>query len=102
MMKRISVIVFAWLLLAIGADPATARGETLRCGSKIINAGMSMDEVRKFCGEPTSQRTEEIPVRSGNRVTGTTEMHYWTYRRGSGKPATLQFDQEKLVSITYD
>ena len=88
------------LLLATGA--ATAR-DTLRCGSKIVNTGITMDEVRKFCGEPTSKRVEEVPVRSGNRVTGTTEMHYWTYRHGNGqKPATLLFDQDTLVSITYE
>ena len=84
------------------AGPAAAR-DTLRCGSKIVNTGITMDEVRKFCGEPTSKRVEEVPVRSGNRVTGTTDMHYWTYRRGnSQKPATLLFDKDTLVSITYE
>ena len=103
MTKRLFILALAAILISIGIGPAAASSETLRCGSKIIITGMSMDEVRKFCGSPTSQRSEEIPVRSGNRVTGTTEMHYWTYRRGSGqKPATLKFDQEKLVSITYD
>jgi len=90
-------------MLMFASFPATAAGDTLRCGSKIVNTGMSMDEVRKYCGEPTAQKVEEIPVRSGGHVTGTTEMHYWTYRRGSGqKPATLEFDQDRLVSITYE
>jgi len=101
-MKRLVLLLLALTMLTIAAEPAAARGDTLRCGSKIVNTGMSMDEVRKYCGEPTSQRVEEIPVRSGGRVTGMTEIHYWTYRRGSGqKPATLQFDQDTLVSITY-
>lgn len=101
-MKRLILTLLATTTLIFAAAPAAASGDTLRCGSKIVRTGMSMDEVRKYCGEPTSQRVEEIPVRSGGRVTGTTEMHYWTYRRGSGqKPATLEFDQDRLVSITY-
>lgn len=93
---------FIMALLLINPGPAVAIGETLRCGSKIVTVGMSMEEVRKFCGEPTSRRVEEIPVRSGRRVTGTTKIHYWTYRRGSGqKPATLEFDRETLVRIAY-
>ena len=102
-MRILTLLTLFAALLATGAPPAFARGETLRCGSKIVSAGMSMDEVRNFCGEPAAQRTEEIPVRSGGRVTGTTEMHYWTYSRGSGKKAaTLLFDQQTLVSITYE
>lgn len=101
-MKKLWIIVICVMLSSLHAGPATARGETLRCGSKIVTAGMSMDDVRKLCGEPASQTVEEVPVRSGGRVTGTTEMHYWIYRRGSGKkPAKLQFDQQKLVSISY-
>jgi len=60
-----------------------------------------MDEVLKFCGEPQSRDTEEIPVRSGNRVTGLTKIHTWVYQRSGGKPASLTFDQDKLVSIKY-
>jgi len=101
-MTRLILTLLTTTTLIFAAAPAAASGDTLRCGSKIVSTGMSMDEVRKYCGEPTSQRVEEIPVRSGGRVTGTTEMHYWTYRRGSGqKPATLEFDQDRLVSITY-
>lgn len=101
-MKRLTLTLITITMLSVAADPAAAGADTLRCGSKIVSTGMSMGEVRKYCGEPTSQRIEEIPVRSGGRVTGTTEMHYWTYRRGSGqKPATLEFDQDRLVRITY-
>jgi len=90
------------VLLLLTTQTAAAR-DTLRCGSKIVNTGITMDEVRQMCGEPSSERTEEVPVRSGTRVTGMTEFHYWTYSRGSGqKPATLTFDQDVLISIAYD
>jgi len=101
--KKLWVPISILTALTLHAGATAARNETLRCGSKIITIGMSTDDVRKYCGAPTSERIEEVPVRSGNRVTGTTQMWYWTYNRGSGqKPATLQFDQATLVSITYD
>jgi hypothetical protein len=103
--KRLSrtCAVLGATMLALASPTATAAGETLRCGGKIVKAGMTMDEVRGYCGEPTSSSVEQVPVRSGNRVTGTTEMHHWTYRRGSGqKPATLKFDRETLVGISYE
>ena len=62
-----------------------------------------MAEVEHYCGEPSASRTEQQDVRSGNRVIGTTPMHYWTYDRASGQnSAILQFDQETLISITFE
>lgn len=89
------------VLLLIFSGIISAAQDTLRCGSKIVKTGMSMDEVLKFCGEPSRQEIEEHDVRSGNRVTGTTELHIWTYNRGSAQsPAVLQFDVDKLMSIS--
>lgn len=71
----------------------------LRCGNKIISAGMTMTEVRKHCGEPTSRKTEEIDVRAGPRVIGKALRHTWTYESYSTGSRVLEFDEEKLVSI---
>lgn len=80
---------------------ATA-SETLRCGSKIVSVGMTQAEVRKYCGKPSSTAIEEHDVRAGNRVVGTTQLHIWTYNRASGQnAAVLEFDQDKLLAITY-
>jgi hypothetical protein len=88
------------MLLLFFSATAGAAQETLRCGSKIVKTGMSMEEVLKYCGEPNSKEIEEHDVRSGNRVTGVTEMHIWTYNRGSSQPpAALKFDVDKLMSI---
>jgi hypothetical protein len=96
-MTRFVLIIF---LLIFSAQIGAAQ-DTLRCGSKIVKTGMSMEEVLKFCGEPTSREVEEHDVRSGNRVTGTTQLHIWTYNRGSAQaPAVLQFDVDKLMSIS--
>lgn len=89
------------ILLLVISIPAIA--ENLRCGSKIVTTGMSMDEVREHCGSPSSSSTEEQDVRSGNRVVGKTQVHTWRYNRGSGqRTAVLEFDQDKLRSITYE
>lgn len=91
------LIIIASLLLG---SPAIA--ETLRCGSKIVDTGMTMDEVRKYCGKPSSTVIEEHDVRAGNRVVGKTELHIWRYNRSSGqKTAVLEFDRQKLMSIKY-
>jgi len=92
---------FALLIALIFANTAIA--DTLRCGNKIVDTGLTMEEVRKFCGSPSSSSVEEQDVRSGNRVVGKTEVHTWRYNRSSGQnTAVLVFDQEKLMSITYE
>ncbi len=100
-MKSAWVILVASLFLAV-TNPALAERDTLRCGSQIVKIGMTMDEILQACGEPNTRKIEEIPVRSGNRVTGTTEIQTWVFERPGGKPASLVFDQESLVSIKYE
>jgi len=98
---KIAMLVLVALIGFALTGPGHAARDTLRCGSKIITTGMLMDEILKFCGEPQARDTEEVPVRSGNRVTGITLKHVLTYSRAGGKPAVLTFDQDKLVSIDY-
>ncbi|MDH4049790.1 MAG: DUF2845 domain-containing protein [Gammaproteobacteria bacterium] len=81
---------------------AAASTDTLRCGGKIVTVGMTSAEVENYCGKPSSTAIEFQDVRAGNRVVGTTELHIWTYDRASGQnAAVLQFDQTKLLSITF-
>lgn len=95
MRRYIALVLFVFF-----AQAAFAAGDSFRCGSKIIKTGMTMADVLKYCGEPTNKEVEIHDVRSGNRVTGTTELHRWTYSRGStGKPMVLEFDQDKLLYI---
>ncbi|MDX1403585.1 MAG: DUF2845 domain-containing protein [Woeseiaceae bacterium] len=87
------------LLLSI---PATA-DDTLRCGSKIVRTGMTMENVKEYCGNPSSTSIEVQDVRSGPRVVGTTEIHIWRYDRAAGqRTAVLEFDRQKLMSISYE
>jgi len=96
-MRMIFVAASLFFALSAGAEG------TLRCGSKIVQTGMTMEEVKKYCGNPSSTSIEEQDVRSGPRVVGTTEIHTWRYDRASGqRTAVLEFDQQKLMSITYE
>lgn len=100
-MKSASFVFVTVLYLAVN-PAALADRDTLRCGSQIVKIGMTMEEVLKACGEPNERKVETIPVRSGNRVTGTTESHTWIFERPGGKPAALKFDRESLVNIEYE
>ena len=94
-------IIFISILLFLGAYAFAE--ETLRCGSKIVQTGMTMSEVKKYCGNPTSTSIEVQDVRAGPRVVGKTEIHIWRYDRSSmQRTAVLQFDQQELKSITYE
>ena len=91
-------VAVAAILCACMLPVVVTAADTLRCGSKIITLGMSADEVLRHCGEPAKREVEQQDVRSGNRVTGTTEVHIWTYRR-AGAEKVLRFDQDRLIAI---
>jgi hypothetical protein len=93
-------LFFPLIILIVASAPASA--DTLRCGNKIVETGMTQDEVRQHCGNPSSTEVEEHDVRAGPRVIGTTQLHIWTYNRASGQnAAVLEFDQDTLLAITF-
>ena len=96
-MRTVILIAILSITLPVSAE------DTLRCGSKIVQTGMTMEEVKKYCGNPSSTSIEEQNVHAGPRVVGTTQIHTWRYGRASGqRTAVLEFDQEKLMSIKYE
>ena len=96
-LKAIFLIALLWATTGSFAD------DTLRCGNKIVQTGMNMTEVKKYCGKPSSTSVEEQDVRSGGRVVGKTQVHTWRYNRTSGqRAAVLEFDKDKLKTITYE
>jgi hypothetical protein len=100
MNKMLRLLALFFLLLVVTAT-VHAR-DTLRCKGKLVSTGMTIEEIRNYCGEPQSRRVEERPVRSGNRVTGTYQAEIWTYQRGSGQnPAVLEFHDGELKSLEY-
>jgi hypothetical protein len=88
------------ILLACLFTAEVAAEDTVRCGSKIVRVGMTSAEVLKYCGKPSSKEVEEHNVLNAGRVVGTTQLHIWTYDRGTvGKPKVLEFDQDLLIAI---
>lgn len=101
-------------LIALGALTALAfsvapdaRADTLRCGSKLIEVGVTKGEVLAKCGEPDYAEDIDEPVRArsangGTYVVGTATRTIWTYKRRPGKfPAVLTFDGSVLKSIEF-
>ena len=87
----------AVLLVAAPVAPALA-DDSFVCGSRIIELGLTQDEVLAQCGAPTSKDVQEEAVRSGNRTVGVTQKSRWTYASYSST-RVLVFDGDKLVGI---
>jgi Protein of unknown function (DUF2845) len=58
--------------------------ESFRCGSWLVSADMSVEELLNKCGKPTSQEVSTHDVRNlyGAKV-GTSTAEIWRYDRGS-------------------
>jgi hypothetical protein len=86
------------VLLSLLTTAATLADAPLRCGNRLVAAGMSRAEVLAICGEPTSKTVDVQDVRSGSRVVGKTTMERWTYTSYSST-RVLVFDQDTLKAI---
>ena len=98
------------LTLVVGVGGSISLGasadDTVRCrNGRLVNVGMTADEVSSRCGEPKSRTVEEIPVLArlptgATRQTGTTQAERWIYGRGQGQmDALLTFEDGKLRRI---
>ncbi len=58
--------------------------EIFRCGSWLVSVDISVPELLKKCGKPSSQQVSTADVRNehGARV-GTSTLEVWRYDRGS-------------------
>jgi hypothetical protein len=101
-MSAQSVAAIACLLVA---GSTASADDVMRCGTAIVDVGMTAGQVVAKCGEPTSKEVETAPVKrrtasGGVTTTGTTSIERWTYDRGYGQfPALLTFEEGKLKSI---
>ena len=95
---RTSLSRWVFSLFVVAPMGMTVADDTLRCGNRLIEPGMTRAEVLKLCGEPTSKTVEMQDVRSGTRVVGKTEVQRWTYASYS-TTRVLVFDQDTLKAI---
>ena len=98
------VWILAGLLIASGAS-----ADSVRCGSKLITEGDTIEEVQQYCGEPTeTKRTwitrqprfeyggQEIPFEGSEDV----PVDLWTYDFGPNKLVRrIRFIAGKVDSI---
>jgi hypothetical protein len=95
-------IFTALLLLSFAANA----DETFRCGNWIVSSDMTIPELLKKCGEPTtrSKKVEDVMVRNRDHglmmKQGTTTIETWTYDRGSqAKPMVVTIVDDRIKSI---
>lgn len=97
----------AALLLLVASLPAAA--DSMRCGSRLVSEGDSIDKVLALCGEPTSRQRTWI-IRQPRFVLGSHEVPFpgredvpvdlWTYDLGPNKLVRrMRFIDGTLTSI---
>ena len=98
---KTSLVIAALLML-----PLAASAETFRCGNWIASSDMSVEELVKKCGEPTTQtsKTEDVLVRNRDNglmlKTGETVTETWTYNRGTqAAPMVVTIVDGRIKSI---
>ena len=95
------------VLIAVAALLAfpVAHGETMRCGSSLVDESATLDELLAKCGEPAKRerKVEDVWARNANggtRVVGQTMTEYLTYDRGSqAAPMRVTVVDGKIRSI---
>jgi len=97
------------VLLALLLLPTLGAADAMRCGSRLISEGDSIDKVREYCGEPSeTQRTwivrqprfeyggQDIPFPGEEEV----PVDLWTYDFGPNKlMRRIRFVAGKVDSI---
>jgi hypothetical protein len=99
-----SLTIVIAMVVAMAAAPAQA-DETFRCGKWIVSSDLTVEDLAKKCGPPTTQesRSEDILVRNqfGLRVkNGVTVTETWTYDRGTrAAPMVVTIVDGRIRSI---
>jgi hypothetical protein len=58
--------------------------ETFRCGSWLVTADISVSELLRKCGKPSSQQVSTQDARNEHGIkVGTSTTEVWRYDRGS-------------------
>jgi len=102
---RYQLLTLATLMVGIVNQ---AHGETIRCGSSVVDESVTVDKLVRKCGQPASKRYEEQDIRvrtpndlaSNTRKVGITVTEFWTYDRGShASPVIVTISDGKVRSI---
>ena len=92
--------------LSILAGAATASADSMRCGSKLLTDGDTLDKVEALCGPPAAVERREILRPFGYNRGITVHSSYevsvelWTYNFGPNKLMyRLRFEDGLLVDV---
>ena len=94
------VIITMCVLLVI-VPSVCMPDEFFRCGSWLVSADVSVVELLKKCGKPSSQEASTQDVRNEYGVkVGTSTTEIWRYDRGSrAAPMVVTIVDGKIQSI---
>jgi hypothetical protein len=101
-------LLAATLAATLAAGPAAA--DSMRCGTRLIVEGSTLDEVRARCGEPSAVQRREVWRRptlwlNGRRYhVGDGEVavpvEFWTYNFGPSKlMRRIRFEDGLVTAI---
>ena len=92
--------------LSILTGAATASADSMRCGSKLLTDGDTLDKVEALCGPPAAVERREILRPFGYNRGITVHSSYevsvelWTYNFGPNKLMyRLRFEDGLLVDV---
>ena len=98
---RVPAVVLATLSIL----PLAASAESMRCGNKIVNESMTIDEILQKCGEPQKKDVSKEDVFAKNPAGYTTKRgeqvtERWYYKPSSGSLTMMvKIIDGKVVSI---
>jgi hypothetical protein len=85
---------------------AASADESFRCGRWIVSSDMTVPDLLKKCGEPTTSTSETRDVMVRNRAyglmtkQGVTTIETWTYDRGAqARPMVVTIIDGEIKSI---
>jgi Protein of unknown function (DUF2845) len=95
---RVAAIIFALLVVL----PSVCRADGFfRCGNSLVSADLSVAELVKKCGQPSSKEVSTHDVyKRGVRVGLSTTTEIWRYDRGySAAPMIVTILDGRIQSI---
>lgn len=97
-MRGLGILLVVAAGCLVAADGARADEDWNCGGAKIIEIGMSQDDVLANCGTPTAKSVDEQAQREGRYYQGATAVERWTYATDT-VTTILTFDKGKLIGI---
>lgn len=95
-MKRFTRLIW---IIALAAGLSLTAQASMRCGAQLIDAGMLLDEVLSYCGEPQQRSIEEPVDDAGYQIHGAAQIQRWRYGPDNGMYRHLRFIDGRLVEI---